>query len=508
MGGFVVRRVRLQRRVVGRLLLILGLAGVGIPLFLPRGRAVAQWIPSSGWTAPFNVSSSVTASNDPTIVADPYGLVHVFWSEDLGGEPLPEGQTPGVGNTIMYRRLGPDGWTEAVDIFYAGELKRMGQPAAVVDRNGYLNLVWIELDGLYYSYAPSWKANQPQAWAEPIKIEEGTLADAKLLDLGDRQLVVYSVIAGANQGLLAAVLTDRWPQEYATVWHGAGGTAPQNIAATVDKKGRIHLAWEVTRPPSPVPFELWYGSSDGTRPLQFDNRLVTKSTSDETSLQFARPWVAVRGEDEVHLQWAQGSSTHRWHQYSTDGGKNWIQPYQIWPDLISQTGSQAAGTDSADTLYWVDVFRYPSGAYLTYWTEHGWERPEMFYLKYLTPTDKENENFNVHYIRMAISQGNQLHIVFLDLERGEVWHMQKPLPAPALVSRPLPTDTATPLPPPAATSVPEAAVSLTPRVTIVLPAGAGAPTDQAFGPGTWVMVGLVPVFLLLAVVVVTKLKTR
>lgn len=514
MGEFVVRP---KYRAVCRILFVLaGLVGIGLLVLLSSDRAAAQWIPTSGWSEPFNISNSITASNDPTIVADPYGNVHVFWSENLGGEPLPQGQAPGTGNAIMYRRLGSDGWTEPVDIFYGGERERLGQPSAVVDREGYLNLVWIEVDGLYYSYAPCWTANQPQAWAAPIKVENGTMADTRLLELPamtgnsekNRLLAVYSLTAGADQGLFASVLIDRWPKEYATVWRGVGKVSPQNIAATMDKVGRIHLAWEVIHPPSPAPFEMWYGFSDGTSPLQFDTRLVTKAESDETSLQFARPWVAVRGDDEVHLQWAQGESTYRWHQYSTDGGQTWIQPYQIWPDLISQTGSQAAGADSSDTLYWVDVFRYPSGAYLTRWTGQGWETPEMFYLKYLTPTDRENENMNVHYIRMAISLGNQLHIVFVDLERGEVWHMQKSLPAPAIAPQPPPTATPTSLPQPTTTPVSEEVARVTPQETVVLLNKNAAARNSLSEPGARIMVAMAAVLLLLVVVVVIKLKTR
>ena len=515
---------RRERWIVWRFLFVLtGLVSIGLAVLLSSEPAAAQWIPDSGWTEPFNVSKSVTASNDPAIVADPYGYVHVFWSEDLGGEPLPKGETPGTGNAIMYRRLGPDGWTEPVDIFYGGEWSRLGQPAAVVDRQGYLNLVWAAVDGLYYSYAPCWLADQPLAWAEPVKIDDGTVSDIKILDLssalegedlhGDQLLVVYGLTAGADKGLFAAVLTDRWPRDYVTVWRGVGNVAPLNIAAAMDKKGRIHLAWDVIRPPSPAPFELWYGSAsgvlyrDGASPLQFEDRLVTRATSDDTSLQFACPWVAVRGEQEVHLQWAQGSSTYRWHQYSRDGGQTWVQPYQIWPDLVSQTGSQAAGTDSAGTLYWVDVFRYPSGAYLTHWTGQAWERPEMFYLKYLTPTDKENENMNVHYIRMAISRGDRLHIVFLDLDRGEVWHMQKYLSAPTVASLPLPTISPTQLPQPTVTSISEAA-QFTPQATVGMPAGVSAASDGLSEPGARLMVPMAAVLLILVIVVVIKLRMR
>ena len=37
------------------------------------------------WSEPINLSNTVTSSGYPAVVADLYGLVHVFWIENDGG---------------------------------------------------------------------------------------------------------------------------------------------------------------------------------------------------------------------------------------------------------------------------------------------------------------------------------------------------------------------------------------------------------------------------------------
>lgn len=478
-----------------------------------RGIAFAQLVPGSDWSEPINLSESLTSSSSPVIVADQYGFVHTFWSEDLGGEPHDGLSAPQTGNTIMHRGLYGDSWTEPTDIFYGGRNSRLGSPAAVVDKNGNLHLVWVQDNLLRYSYAPAWQASLVRAWAEPVSVVEGPIGQVRLVYVGDKIIAIYGLVSGEQAGIYAASVSPQADIIPHLIWQSPERNFPYHIGAAVDGKGRLQITWSVRQPPQTGAMEVWYASSEDGLLYWSENRLVAQQTSAEDSLQFADPWVASRGEDEIHLQWAQGAGAFRLHQYSTDGGKSWSQSYQIWPDLLSQTHSQAAGEDQDGNLYWVDVLRFPNGIYCMRWTGSEWQRPEFFY----AIGQEENENphrINVHAIRMAINLGKELHIVFVDQDRAEVWHMHRSLPASGFVAQPTPWST----------PVPEL-ISTATLISIIKPAqSANQPVTEPSdlpandlpvnsdglrdNPGLIVIAVVLPVMLIAAMVAMKSVKMR
>ena len=80
-------------------------------LFWGQAPAAAQSGPIV-WSQHTNLSSSPQASAHPAIVADDYGLVHVFWSEEVGGRPVtPEEGIRNSGNSILYTRWDGQSWS-------------------------------------------------------------------------------------------------------------------------------------------------------------------------------------------------------------------------------------------------------------------------------------------------------------------------------------------------------------------------------------------------------------
>lgn len=404
----------------------------------------AQTVNGSGWSEPVNLSNTAASSAVPTITSDQFGLVHVFWSEALGGRPHPFGIAPQSGNAIMYRCLKDGVWSDPVDLFYAGKNGSDDLPTALVDKNGMLQLVWLEGGHLRYSSAPAWDATRVTSWAAPSALSTEYVNRVQLVDLGDKLMAIYNPNDGEKAGVYSMVIDQGLFHAQVPVWEDKTGLAAQDISAAVDGTGRVHVVWSVYEPPDPFVIEILYSNSSDGGVTWSPPMVVARETSTEDSLAMAYPWVAVRGQQEIHIQWAQGRLTYRWHQYSTDGGQTWNPAYQIWPDLVSQTSSDAVSVDSDNNLYWIDVLRYPNGAYLMRWVDGKWQRPELFYLNQIDWKDPIGDRINVHRIRSTISLGNELHIVFVDESRAEIWYMHKTLQSSRFPPAAIPDQTPTP----------------------------------------------------------------
>lgn len=475
-------------------------------LLLMNSRTLAQFEIGAGWSEPLNLSDSpYNFSGQPAVVADDYGGVHVFWSESMGEDQESEAVAFQLGNTILYRRLKDGIWSDAIDIFY-GANSRLEDPWAAIDNEGVLHLVWLQNGGLRYSYAPVLDADKVRSWALPVIISRGWVGQARLMNVDGQILVVYSLIAGDNAGLYTVQAGESDLPLPTQIWTSSQGLVPQDISVALDGKGRLHAVWSITQPPNVAALSVYYSKSEDGGASWSEARLVADSSSEQDSLQHASPWVAAHGEDEIHLQWAQGEQTYRWHQMSKDGGKTWGRPYQIWDDLISQTRSLAVGEDSDGRLYWADVLRFPNGAYLIQWTGREWQRPELFFSIFPLRNDVLEYRINVHGIRMVIANGNELHVVFKDQDRGEVWYMHRTLPARSIPPIAMPVATSQPSPTPTSLALP-AAIPLTPTPLYFLQQDASADiANRVEKPMVSLLAGVLPVLLLISAIAIKRMK--
>ena len=125
-----------------------GLAVLILCLVAQSSRAAAQSSVIT-WSAPENLSNTPQSSSSPAIIADDYGNVHAFWSEDVSGSVRPI--LAGSGDTIYYTRWEGQSWTKPVDILYAPDDPIADQMSVALDKQGYLHLVWTGLTNIYYT---------------------------------------------------------------------------------------------------------------------------------------------------------------------------------------------------------------------------------------------------------------------------------------------------------------------------------------------------------------------
>ena len=119
------------------------------------------------WDKPINLSNTATSSHHPAIVADEFGNVHIFWSEDVGGEPFLEGLS---GNSIMYTRWDGERWTFPRDVLSVRGENLARYVSVDIDESGILHAVWGGQRDFYYSSANGWEAESPKAWSQPIAV--------------------------------------------------------------------------------------------------------------------------------------------------------------------------------------------------------------------------------------------------------------------------------------------------------------------------------------------------
>ena len=202
------------------------------------------------WNEPFNVSMSGTSSSYPAIVADAYGYVHVFWSEDMDGPTISTDELPRSGNTILYRCWDGRSWTESVDILAVSNESYANFIAVAVDDMNQLHLVWSGSDNLYYSTAFAADAYSARAWSPP-QVFSGQSADTLYgLDVDvDSQGKVHIVYA--EKGNDAGVLYVSVPTDNAAWSLPVGisdGLGPNEVAfaevrLAIDTSDRLHVAW-------------------------------------------------------------------------------------------------------------------------------------------------------------------------------------------------------------------------------------------------------------------------
>jgi len=409
----------------------------------PTGWEAAQAQDPSGeviWSEPSNLSNTVTSSAYPAIATDPYGNVHVFWSEDLDGEPKEGDEGAWAGPAIYYIRWDGYSWSSAIDVQFKPNSK-LSFPATVADNKGILHLIWCNIEGIGYSQSPVLSATNARAWSPPTILAQARSDDPCLI--ADRTGGLHIAYAqfyegpdGYKDGNVYYIhSTDQghtWsePVKLSEVMESSETLAMVPRLA-VDGAGRLHAVWHLASPPNWMGDQLQYARSlDGgltwSRPREVDSTMDSHKGSVSTGN------VAAIGNDEIHLVWISGEQlTYRRHQWSLDGGQTWTSPQPLFGALHSWVGRDAVAVDIQEDLYWIMELRYPFAMYYSHWNGSGWSDPPMPFIT----TDPMASG---HYPAAAVSNGNELHLVVQSQPGGEIYYARgytsathvPPLPTP------------------------------------------------------------------------------
>lgn len=389
------------------------------------------------WTEFANLSDTGgdVRESEPKMVSDLFGYTHVFWSDyEVGTQ------------AIYYARMIDGVWEGPLDVI-ANQYRALVASVAA-DSAGYLYVVWMGLDRLYVSRSHHEDALTGQGWkstilAEGVSAGSGWAADMIVDDGGSLHIAYGDAVSGQVYVVHSVDGGVSWTEPKSVgdvgVYSKPEGTSEVRLAS--DGKSRLYLVWNARVLPRGWPgTRLFYAFSpdDGlswSSPLLIDHADSGDYAEDRGPFF---PTIFVRNGTEVHITWSGAPMGQRWHQWSADGGAHWFPktPMTVFNDTASgafpgTTGFTDMIADSSGQLYAVTTIGDSGSPRLARWLGDGWGD------RYDTPyagRDCEDP-------RLAISEGNQLHLVCLEQgteKANDVWFVGATLNSPHIQRAPVP----------------------------------------------------------------------
>jgi hypothetical protein len=388
------------------------------------------------WSPPVKLSDDTANVPHPAVAADPWGGVHVFWSQDAYGDQE-------TANLIFYRHWDGKSWSEPLDVMAGPDWIQYDFLYATCDATGTIHLIWAGSDGLHYSSVPALNAGNVRSWQPPqVLVEANAMGQSRLVvDQKGTLHVVYSMRrAGTNVMYLHS--QDRgltWSEPVEVTELPAGSPQiPDAVRLEIDSHDGLHLVWTENHPPGYVGRYVFYTrSTDGgmawTQPMD----LSDPSSTDDWDAVIN---IAVDTWDQLHVIWACGAgSPSRCYRYSKDGGDSWSGIQHLFGELVGLGGWDAMGADPYGNLYWIGILRYPTALYYSRYANTQWIDPPITII-----SEQESQGLaTAHYPQIAIGQGNQLHVLMIEGDQGAVWYLNGQTSWPGVPATLTPTPTPT-----------------------------------------------------------------
>ncbi len=394
---------------------VMALALLLTVLFFPlAGYSIAQ--NQGEWSKPELIYETEAAINYPYVVGDGTGVTHLFWREFDEDESDSDSDL----QAIIYSNDIGGRWNPGRDIIV---MKSVVAPAAAVDANGLIHLLWQSTNNtLYHSLATTESAHSAQGWAQPEPIA-ATNSSAHIQTGIDN--VMHVVFPGIDTTGVYYIRYDNethgWSFPVNISAPASSNTSSDFTRLAIGSDGTLHVVWtEYLLPGGWPPTGIYYANStDGGATWSRATEL-----EGEGSVQAN---IAVDSRGRVHVAWNRmvgiGGRYHRW---SEDGGQSWSPLAEIAPAGQGGTeGPPQLVVDSADALHLLTTFN-GCAQYAT-WVEGVWTSPVC-----ISGREAMASGF-IESPTMTVTNGNQLHAVFWD-DRKRLWHATMTTNAPFIPS--------------------------------------------------------------------------
>jgi hypothetical protein len=387
------------------------LAGTGPAFVLASDGDVVDCTPT------FNISQSDGFSSaDPFLVADPTGIVHLFWAERVTGAA---NSTPNVPDAVMYSVWNGNTWSTPVDIFLSPQdhfNRRVTGLRAIMDEQRTIHLLWQGPDNLLlYSSAHADEAGSARLWQTPQLLatdETGTQFSAYLAYEPPETLhVIYGrgISDLENRSVVTIRSTDggqNWSEPVEVYRMLALGRGPSNVRLLASAPNRLYATWTEWDQTGNGQAVFFARSTDTGSSWDLPVRLAERK-----GLEYERDWATLTelSEGQLVVFWEGGFRAYRQAQYSYDGGDSWSEPIDTLDWLIADNGFAEFVKDSAGRVHLFVSQRVREGnpdkgggnaIWHTVWEgEQNWREPRR--------ADPDNP---ANYISVALSRGNEVHI--------------------------------------------------------------------------------------------------
>lgn len=426
--------------------------------------------PDRWWSSPFRLSNEQNKASEATLVADSYGFVHAFWAETLED----------TRNLIMYARFDGQTWSIPIDLYISGPFSAIGNISAVVDKDGFLHVIWSQ--GLagpsFYTYAPANNASNAQNWKKPIAIFIPSDRSHLQIDSNGVLHVLYVKFMGENPGVYYTRSKDQgstWSSDVYIDPDILPNYGPRSLVFKMDETGGLHASWYY------VPQNIsgtgdwvrYTHSLDGGETWSEPFTMV-RDEGQTGVLQLPGPVMEISGKT-ILIVWAAGDDfLVRYYRYSKDSGQTWSSPLRFFEDINGQAFDGLAVDGNGNFHYFAQA-RFPQGIYHSIWDEEQWTSPAMIYLIRSNSDEDYGSRVHAHYTLGVVRLGNQIVLTFTDpppdpARRLFVMHrtinnvsMIAPVPTPTPTPTQVPEGMTTPVP-----TISPTTVSLNPEQTPVV----------------------------------------
>lgn len=406
----------MKKAIVGIpvLLMIFWLIGLTV---IPGSSTLAQ-TDSSTWSPPVNLSQS-GGTNDPLIVRDSQGVIHVAWLDAFDG--------------FVYTRSSGEGWSTPLPAEFPFDPYL---PELFPDPQGNIHAFWLdEEDGLFYSRSSSANFGAGINWESTQKIAESALAfDITLDQAGTLYLSYIRPIEGGGfpAGVYVRVSRDRgvsWAQaiqlqesRYFRTLNRDAAHIRIVDAATDDGlsiyavwdnplRGRVHLARSMD------------GGQTWEPPEEIDRTQVATALAGPFNVNVSAY------ENQVLVTWQVGqagvSCTHH-YQVSNDRGQTWSETQRFLRQLTAggcPRDFTVIPGDGPLTLLYTNV---SEDIYLSVWDGSQWSQPQYQATMSNFPDPETLTSVEYRCRKMVNLNGESIYVVGCDISfGGDIWFLER-----------------------------------------------------------------------------------
>ncbi len=479
-------------------------------------------IQTQTWSQPIQLSETGWF---PDIATDRTGQIHVVWSHSAYLES-PDGIRNGYDVVFYSHRTNGKTWSPAFDIVALPQ-QNLGsvyvtRPAIFIDRYGTFHMSFRDTD-VHYSRSPVVLASSATNWIPPYKItadEEGYFSHLAM-DSKDKLHLVFTENAPDEDCVICYHVFYRVSNNYGFDWSirtdvsrlPTGAAKPKIL---IDELDNLHVVWESGRGGTLggvlLPTKIMYATSnDGGKTFAVPKELRVPGNGSALNIT-----IGQDGDHNLIITWLNLENDRVYYQKSRDHGKTWSLPVPIpnvlgsWSLYPTRLDDYTMATDSAGNVHFVMVGRKTEDANALSLLHLVWDGFRWSPAETITTLQGDVPEWP----RLAIGNGNKLHLVWFvreeahiwsaDPEHYQIWYAQRTTDAPEIESEVWPTKSpvitieSTEVPRP--TTTPRPVVPSTTEVPISPGAAASLLTEndeiQAIG------MGLLPVALLLVSLIV------
>lgn len=414
-------------------------------------RAYAQDGPTL-WTEPRTIPYLDPATDTPFLLADSNGGIHAFSSQKIQGT---------YERVIVYNHWTLEtGWSKAVDVLLSPLFDEAHAPAAYLDQQGYLHLVFYGghdvSANIYYAKVHATEALDATAWTAPQAIATAARPPITVWIQGDADDNLYVLFGGNPEGtgIYATETNDSgetWnlpelvaPTYSDTLW-------PYGVKISYGESGRLYAVWNVVNRRA-WGVSLYFTTYDFTTRRWNDPTEIAQGA--EGGILGVQSASLIEHDGDIFVMYDNGildQGVIRLVRRSSDGGRTWSEPIRPFAELVGGNGPAAFVTDSNGDLR---VFfgqrtggiaaNQIHGMWYSQWHDvtKSWGGVKSIISGHLVQDIDGEKGFDPSGARGVVSQGNLLMIVWrTDPGNGNngAWYSYTELDAPYLPLVALPT---------------------------------------------------------------------